>query len=352
MDALTRRNFQTIGCRREIVGMNNFPRKRQSLISGRKVIINNPIINLNPQTTMKNFLLFAAVALMATACTSENDQLLNESTVMNQAETETVTLTFSPYDMEAMARAGSVPAGSTGGTRATRAAVADFANKLDIWLFADGEQLQAVQQESSEAGFATLTLTLDKRKTYTLYAVAHKSSAGHATLADGIITWTNDKISQSFYCTRTFTPADVTTIDCQMDRIVGQFRLETTDVLPDEAVAATITVPQTFTAWSTATNQATTPKERTVSFSNITAAADGTTSLSAYLISTATAPTGHTVTVTFLTADGQPVQQRTFENVPIRNGYRTTYRGNFFTDAAFTSTFTVADWQEFDTVEF
>ena len=117
-------------------------------------------------------------------------------------------------------------------------------------------------------------------------------------------------------------------------------------------IAATITVPQTFTAWSTTQNAATTPKERTVNFSSLSTAADGTVSLSAYLLSTSEAPTSHTVTVTFLTADGQPVQQRTFEDVPIRNGYRTTFRGNFFVDAPTTMTFTVDDWQDYDVTEF
>lgn len=303
---------------------------------------------------MRKFFFLAAVALLTTACTSDNDQLLNESAVTNHADEQTITLTFSPYDMEAMTRAATVPDGSpSGATRAaTRAAVTDFANKLDIWLFEGTDLLQAIQQESTDAGFATLTLTLDKRKTYTLHAVAHKTSAGHATLQDGIISWPNDKITQSFYYTRTFTPADVTTLDCQMDRIVGQFRLETTDPMPAEAVTATLSIPQTFTAWSTTENAATTPKERTVTFSSLTASADGTVTMSAYLLSTAAVPTSHTVTVTFLDADGQPVQQRTFEDVPIRNGYRTTFRGSFFIDTPTTMTFTVDDWQEYDITEF
>ena len=287
---------------------------------------------------MKKYFFFAAVAFTVASCSSDNDQLA-ESTV-NNPEPTTVTLTFSPYDMEAMTRTF------------TRAAVADFANKLDIWLYEGTDLLQTIQQESSQQGFATLSLTLDKRKTYTIYAVAHKSSGGHATLADGLITWPNDKITQSFYYTKTFTPADVTTLDCQMTRIVGQFRLETTDALPAEATRATIDVPQTFTAWSTAANAAATPKDRTVNFSSVSPNQDGTVTLSCYLISTASSPTNHTVTVTFYDADSQPVQGRIFEDVPIRNGYRTTYSGLFFKDQDFTATFTVDDWNDYDTVEF
>lgn len=137
-----------------------------------------------------------------------------------------------------------------------------------------------------------------------------------------------------------------------MTRIVGQFRLETTDQLPAEATRATIDVPQTFTAWSAATNAAATPKDRTVNFSSVSPNTDGTVTLSCYLISTASSPTNHTLTVTFYDADSQPVQERIFADVPIRNGYKTCYRGSFFIDTPMSMTFTTDDWQEYDVTEF
>ncbi|MBQ9646102.1 MAG: hypothetical protein IJV24_07080 [Prevotella sp.] len=282
---------------------------------------------------MKKMILLATMAAVMTACTNDAGEYLTTET----PQPTEVTLTFSPYEMEAMTRAQ---------------AVSDFANKLDLWLYSDGTLQQQIQQEADQPGFGTLALTLDKRLTYTLYAVAHKSSGGHATLQDGIIAWPSDKISQTFFYTRTFSPADVTTLSCQMDRIVALFRLETTDPLPADATRATIDVPQSFTAWSTAALAAIAPKDRTVTFSTLAPAQDGTVVLSAYLLSTADAPTPHTVTVTFQDAAGQPVQQRTFHDVPLRNGYRTTYRGAFFTDAPFTSTFTVDAWQDYDVTEF
>ena len=299
---------------------------------------------------MKKYFFLAAMAACIMSCSNGASEYL---TGTEPTEPTTVTLTFSPYDMEAMTtRAAVVPVGSPAGAGTTRAAVADFANKLDIWLYEGSTLLQTVQQESSQTGFATLSLILDKRKTYTLHAVAHKSSSGHATLADGLISWSNDKITQSFYYTQTFTPAETTTLNCLMTRIVGQFRLETTDHLPSEATRATIDVPQTFTAWSTATNAAATPKDRTVNFSTVSPNQDGTVTLSCYLISTASSPTNHTLTVTFYDNSDQQVQQRIFEDVPIRNGYKTCYRGSFFIDTPMSISFTTDDWQEYDAVEF
>ena len=64
------------------------------------------------------------------------------------------------------------------------------------------------------------------------------------------------------------------------------------------------------------------------------------------------AVTTHTVTLDALTADGSLIQRRTFADVGLRNGYRTIYRGAFFTDQSFTSTFTAQDWQDNEVVEF
>jgi hypothetical protein len=58
------------------------------------------------------------------------------------------------------------------------------------------------------------------------------------------------------------------------------------------------------------------------------------------------------ITVTAYDATDAVVQQRVFEDVPIRAGYRSTYRGAFFTSGVVTMTFTTNDWMDYETVEF
>ena len=82
------------------------------------------------------------------------------------------------------------------------------------------------------------------------------------------------------------------------------------------------------------------------------AAAEGTSSIfNVYAIVT-DAQTTHDITVTALDENDQEVQTRTFEDVPLRNGYKTTYRGTFFIDTPASAGFTVDDWNEYDVVEF
>ena len=286
----------------------------------------------------KSFLILATLAtVMMTACTSDGaGEYLTVETA--PADPQQVVLTFSPYETAAMTRGA-----------ATRAAqsVADLAQRLDIWLYEDGTEVTAVHQTKDDDGFGTLTLTLDRRKTYTLYALAHRSTEA-TTLEDGIARWKNDKVTHTFYCTETFTPAEATSLNCLMQRIVGQFRLDITDDIPEGMASIRFTIPQTATRYNIVTGENTNVIDRTTDITY-----GGTSALfSLYLLADGDAPTQFDITVTALDQDGNTLQQRTFADVSIQNGYQTTYRGQFFTEAGITASFTVADWQSFDTVEF
>lgn len=303
---------------------------------------------------MKNFFLFAAVALMAASCTSDND-MLHESAVTNPEPTQVV-LTFSPYQMEPMTRAGSVPGDSAAGSRrapTTRAAVSisGIVDHLDVWIYESGNEVVAIHRNNAEHGqdFTTVSATLDKTKTYTLYAVAHKSAP--ATLADGIISWPDDHVTHSMYYSQTFTPAETTSLTCEMQRIVAQFHFETTDAVPDDVTQLRFTLAAVHDRWSI-TSGAAHEVNMTVTPATIANKADGTANVYLYAIAT-DAQTLHNVTVEALTATGDVTQQRTFQDVPLRNGYKTTYQGTYFTNAPSQATFTVeSTWNTYDPVEF
>ena len=58
------------------------------------------------------------------------------------------------------------------------------------------------------------------------------------------------------------------------------------------------------------------------------------------------------ITVTALDESGDEIISKTFSDVTIKAGYKTTYHGEFFTTKRTTAGFTVNDWSEFDTVEY
>lgn len=262
---------------------------------------------------------------------SQSDELNNVT-----KEDTTVTLAFEgiKFDMQPM------------GTRAT---IVESASRLDVWVYENGSEVGVVHQTSSDSGFGTVSLTLNNTKTYTLYAFAHKATEA-CTLTDGIIAFPEDKPKECFIYTTTFSPATVTAINAEMQRVCGRFTMSTTDAIPDNVDHVQFVIRNTALRYGvdgTLSNIT----DRTVDFPNITRKADGTCSFS-FNILASDAVSNFEITATAYASDNSIIETKTFENVPIRNSYRTTYTGAFFTTSEFFMTFTCADWQDYDTISF
>lgn len=267
----------------------------------------------------------AVVAMaMLTACTDDGaGEVAND-------ETAEVRMTFSPYDVEPL----------------TRAAVADYATRLDVWIYDGDTEVQAVHQQSTDEGFASLSVQLEKSKTYTVYAVAHKA-AGAATLNNGVVSWPDDKVTHSFFYSQSFSPATTTTLSCLMERIVGNFRLEVTDKVPEGVARMTIDMGVSPTRWNVEGYG-----ENAVSrVSSFTPAGGSSPTLSVFMLA-GNDEEKMDMTVTAYDGEDAVVQQRVFEDVPIRAGYRSTYRGAFFTSGEVSMTLTTNDWMDYETVDF
>ena len=262
--------------------------------------------------------------MMMNGCSADSEQPVDEPT--------NVTFTFSPYDIVPMTR--------------TAASIAEVVNHLDVWI-TDGLTEVEAHQTNTDDGFGTVGMALDKTKTYTMYAVGHKAEG--ATLDDGVISFADDKVTHAMYYSTTFSPSSTTSLSCLMNRIVADFRLEITDDVPDECKKLRFTISDVYDRWSVTDGG-------THSLNRVSTIGYGGTSaiFNVYAIVT-DAQTLHTVTVEALDADGNalvPEQVKTFENVPLRNGYKTTYRGAFFTEENMAMTFTVDDWNEYEVVNF
>ena len=230
----------------------------------------------------------------------------------------------------------------------TRTSLSSVSTRLDVWI-TDGETTEEVHQTASDVGFGSVSLTLNKTKTYTLYAVGHKGD-GAATLTDGVVSWPDDKVKDTFWYTTTFSPATTTTINAEMQRIVAMLRIETTDAVPTEAKKMRITQAGVYDRWNVTTG-ATHQLNRISTIAISSTAPDGTVALSVYSIVSDT-ETLHTVTVEAFDANDEVIQSHTFANVPLRNGYKSVYRGNFFTSEGVSMSFTTDDWNDYEVVNF
>ena len=278
----------------------------------------------------KTFFALAALALLM-SCSSDDDVQVSNK------QTSTVTIEFPQFQttIEPLTR------GNTD--------VSTMVTHIDVWI-TDGTTTTDIHQVSTDANFGTITADLNRNNTYTMYAVAHKAEG--ATLSDGIIAFTNDKVTHSMYYTTTFSPATTSTLSCEMSRIVGMFRLETTDAVPDNVTNVRFEIPQTFTRWNVAgegANKVDRVSEITVSSKN----QDGTVAFILYIIGS-DEEVSYDITAKALDANGNVFEngQRTFDDVPIRNNYKTILSGAFFTPGSLSTTFTVTDWETYAVINF
>ena len=284
---------------------------------------------------MRATLCVTCLATSAVACTSDDpDPSVAVAVLPPPPMEDPVTVTFGfgyDYDVRPMTRAAS-PVGTV-------------ATHLDLWV-CQGDDINEVHQTSATEGFGTVNMTLDRSKTYTLYAVAHKAD-GAATLTDGIISFPDDKVKDTFWYSTTFSPADATTVACELERIVAAFRLSITDGIPAEVKRLRITMAGVYDRWSVTDGAAhQTDRVVTVNYGGTSA------NFLVYAI-VPEAETLHTVTVEALDDGDRVVQQRTFPDVPLRRNFKTQFTGDFFTSQPMAITLTAAsDWQEYEPVSF
>ena len=281
---------------------------------------------------MKKIMFFMATRLMA-GCYYDREEM-NE---VGDEESVEVTLTFMPYEMEAMTR--------------TATSIDDYCTRLDVWI-SDGTTQIDAHQTSTDDDFGTLSLALNKTKTYSLIAVAHKCS-DVATLADGILSFAEDKVTHSMIYVGTFSPGTSTSQSVLMNRIVGQFRLEIADVVPNKVTKFDYIIKDTYNQWDVTQGEGVNFIDRTGTINLTSRNQDGGVTLNIFVIPTDLTTTDHfDVTMTARNAQNEVVESRTFEHVPIKAGYRTTYHGTFFVTSQMTMSFVADDWQSFNTVEY
>lgn len=291
---------------------------------------------------MKKYFALAVAATMFAACSNE----YTSCTDIVENSKAKVMISFAPDDGETMTRA-MVPVGNV-------------VTRLDVWLF-EGDAMAAVEQTEAVAeshqtkdddGFGSLSVTLDKNRTYTLYAVGHKESSA-ASINGGVVSFPDTKKLQTLYYTRTFTPSETTTLSCMMKRAVGAFRIVFNDEVPEDVKKLSISTTQTPTQWSFPQLAGVTPSGNyTVEWTKWSKDKDGMLYFTVYVLGSDT-ETHHDFVVTAYGEDSSVLKSRTFTSVPIRNNYMITYRGSFFLDTAFSSSFTVDDeWKTYDDVEY
>ena len=223
-------------------------------------------------------------------------------------------------------------------------------NRIDMWL-TNGENVIEVHQTSSDADYGSPSVTIDKQKTYQLIVVAHKGTAP-ADLSDGIISFPDEKLTDTFFYSDSFNASSETSITLQ--RIVGMFKLWITDEMPASDTRLTFAISGTGNRWNTSESISCNQTDRTVTFDSPSQSSDGSTKLNLYILpSSLTNESTATIHCQAFASDGTPITEYAFADVPIRANHVTTYKGVFFKEQAFSLSMTAdKTWKEYDTIDF
>lgn len=277
---------------------------------------------------MKSKVFIIAAALLLAACSSEQEETVNESDLVE------VRFGFK-FDLEI--------------DEFTRTELSAASSYLDVWVVC-GDELYQAHQAKTDDGFGTVSFTLHKNHTYTLYAVAHKGN-GAASLNNGLISFVDNKITDTFWYTTTFTPSTTTSISPSMSRIVGQFRMETADAVPDDVKKMRFTITDAFTKWAV-TGAGSTTANRTATITISSTNTDGTAAFNIYLLASSTSA-NYDILAEALSATDEVLYSHQFTGMPIQNNYKTIVRGDFFTDDPTSMTFSpLTEWDTFATINF
>ena len=283
------------------------------------------------------------MAMMATVVLvgCKKDKIQEEVIIPEVPATEEsiVTLTFSPYQIEPIRDSSPI---------------STYANHLDVYIFDTLDMVNPVvrvhQNTTYNPEFGTVSASLQTNKYYTLYAVAHKCN-DTISLNGDVISFPEDNITHSFFYKTTFTPAEGLTLNCNMPRIVGMFRMTTTDAVSEDINKFEFVIDSTTVKWNV-NGYSENVVERIKTYEGFALNNNGTVTLNLFLLGENMEDTYY-VNITANAYVGNELREsREFVNVPVKAGWRATYTGTFFITFGMTLNFTADDWEEFDPINF
>lgn len=289
---------------------------------------------------MKNILKYTWTLLLAVALSS-CEKPITEDDPNEKPLKGNLTYTISRYEtMPLMATAG--------GAESTP--IAEVANRINLAAYDDdGNKVKAINQTADDEDFGTLTMTLEEGH-YTVVILAH-SCTGNATMSNpNKITFPNNKVTDTFYFVDEVTiGGDSQSREAEMRRGVAQFRLQTTDPVPENVAQMKFYYTGGSSTFDAISGYGCVDSRQT-ELRPVDADIHGKTgTFSVYTFPHAEKGELH-MTVTALDAQQRDVASREFTNVPIARNQATIYSGAFFDDEQFAKeslTLTTNEvWQE------
>lgn len=210
-------------------------------------------------------------------------------------------------------------------TRATTD-ISDICSRVNLAVF-DGEtKLKTISQQKSDAGFGTVTLTLNAGS-YELVVIAHSCDGSATITSPDKVTFPNNKVTDTFYYYGSLEVGSDTEVhELVLTRCVAMFRL----VLSDDEIPANV---DKFKFYYLGGSSTFSPKQ---GYGNVQSKQTEIRTVNeGGIYDVFTFP--HTeqdvltkLEITALDVNDNTIKQHIFENVPVTRNRVTRYTGKFF----------------------
>lgn len=206
--------------------------------------------------------------------------------------------------------------------------VTEVCRKISFALFKNGERIKNLHQTNTDANFGKISVTLPAGQ-YQVVVIAHNNEGTATITSPEEVTFPKNKLAETFYYCQNINVGANQSYELTMKRPVAMFRLVAADKIPDDIK----TIRFYYTGGSSTLNPSTglgsknsrQTEERTVTEEQ----RNGNANFDIYTFPHA--QTGKLkITVSALSASGDEISKRVFDEVPIKIGQITRYTGNLF----------------------
>lgn len=223
------------------------------------------------------------------------------------------------------------------GSRATT--VSNVCTRLNFAVFSGSERVKSFAQKVGDTDFGTVSMSLAEG-TYTVVAIAHSSDKSVSITDPAKIAFENPMSDTFYYYGQIVVGSDASTYDLTLNRATAMFRLKINDAMPDNVRNMKFYYTGGSASLNATTGYGNVNSKQTVNIEVPESMTGQPTQFEVYTFEHEN-KTPLKITITAQDANGNDLNEKIFENVPIERNKITQYSGDFFDSGLRENNFTV-----------
>lgn len=206
--------------------------------------------------------------------------------------------------------------------------IATLCNRINAVAYKNGSRVKQINQTSNDDDFGNISMALDSGS-YNIVILAHSYSSNPTLTKPKKITFGHD-LTDTFLWTEECNLDENQTKTVNMHRVVGMFRLTTTDTIPSNVASVRFYYTGGSSSLDASTGLGCVDSRQTSSFTITEDMKRQTATFDAYTFPKAEEGSSLTINVTALDKNDNVVAEKQFVDIPVMRNQITSYHGKLF----------------------